>query len=276
MSIRSLVREEITQELENFNNNVSCAHEVHPDINFDYNSLTLVVGQTGSGKTFNVNNDLAALKYVQHSFLKIFYITNNPNDLTLKKMKSIIDIPLEIISYSESKEKITDLREWIQAYDKVIDEGLEDKISPQCREEMLDYFGLEEFTDEPFYFIIIYDDAMNVFKKPSSPEFKYLFEYRHFRTTYILMLQSMKGLPTEIKAQLGGIWLFGNYNRQQFTYMANQINFPIDKEVVWKVYKQLTKHDYLYIHYSPESSEIYICTQDGKKRLLLEEQDCLL
>ena len=139
MSIRTLVRQEVNQELGKFNNMESCQHEVHPDVNFDYNSLTLVVGQTGSGKTFNVNNDLTALKYVPNSFLKIFYVTNNPNDLTLKRMKSLIDIPLEIITYSESEEKITDLREWIQAYDKVIDEGLEDKISPQCREDFVNW-----------------------------------------------------------------------------------------------------------------------------------------
>ena len=55
--------------------------------------------------------------------------------------------------------------------------------------------------------------------------------------------------------------------------MANQINFPIDKEVVWNVYKKLSKHDYLYVHYCSDTPEIYICTQDGKKRLLLEEEE---
>ena len=49
------------------------------------------------------------------------------------------------------------------------------------------------------------------------------------------MLQSMKGLPTEIKAQIGGFWLFGGFNRQQFRYMVTQISFPFDKEIVWKI-----------------------------------------
>ena len=64
------------------------------------------------------------------------------------------------------------------------------------------------------------------------------------------MLQSMKGLPTEIKAQIGGLWLFGGFNRQQFTYMATQISFPFDKEIVWNVYRQLSKNDFLYIQYA--------------------------
>ena len=54
--------------------------------------------------------------------------------------------------------------------------------------------------------------------------------------------------------------------------MANQINFPIEKEIVWNVYRKLSKYDYLYVHYCPETPEIYIYTQDGKKRLLLEEE----
>ena len=60
MSLKSQVRKEVLNQLDKFNNSVSVQHEVHPEINFDYNSILLVIGQTGSGKTFNVQNGIIA------------------------------------------------------------------------------------------------------------------------------------------------------------------------------------------------------------------------
>ena len=121
------------------------------------------------------------------------------------------------------------------------------------------------------YTIIIYDDAMNVFKKPNSNEFKMLFQYRHFKTTYILMMQSMKGLLSEVKSQIGGLWLFGGYNRQQFNYMLQQINIPIDKEVFWNIYKKTPRRQYYYIHFTNDGIDIILVDENGNRYLIKEE-----
>ena len=73
--------------------------DIHPEMNLDYNSILLVIGKTGSGKTFNIGNELATLKYLDHNFIQILYVTNNPNDLTLMKLKSLIEVPISFISY---------------------------------------------------------------------------------------------------------------------------------------------------------------------------------
>ena len=240
-------------------------------MNFDYNSILLVIGKTGSGKTFNINNELATLKYIDHDFVQVVYVSDNPNDLTLLKLKDLIEVPVKMLSYAESEDYIKELREYTQAYDEIIEKGLEDKITDDCKEDILSFFHLENFVKKPFYNIIIYDDAMNIFKKPASKEFKMLFEYRHFRTTYVLMMQSMKGLPTEIKAQIGGLWLFGGYNRQQFSYMATQINFPFDKETVWNIYKKLLKNEFLYIQFAQDQINMFLIDTNGKKYPIIED-----
>ena len=265
MSLKEKVRHDVLEQLNKFDNSISVQHRVHPEINFDYNSILLVIGKTGSGKTFNVNNELVALSYVPNDFTHVVYVSNNPNDLTFEKLKKLINLPITRITYDESKEYISTLREYIQAYDEIKSKHLEDKITDECKNEILDYLCLDDFTQKNIYTIIIYDDAMNVFKNPLSKEFKMLFEYRHFKTTYILMMQSMKGITSEIKAQLGGVWLFGGYNRQQFTYMYNQLSVPIEKEEFWKVYQQLPKSCYVYINYDSDGTEVSIVDASGNK-----------
>lgn len=271
MTLKSKVRQEVLNQLDKFNNSVSVQHQVHPEINFDYNSLLLVIGQTGSGKTFNVQNELVALSHIKHDFVQIVYVTNNPNDLTLVKMKDLITVPIDFVNYEESEEYISELREYIQAYDEIKEKRLESKITDECRDDILNHLHLTNFTKKNIYTIIVYDDAMNVFKKPTSKEFKMLFEYRHFKTTYILMMQSMKGLLSEVKAQLGGLWLFGGFNRQQFCYMMNQICLPISKETFWKFYSKTPKRDYYYIHMQSSGVDVYLIDENGDKYLINDE-----
>lgn len=263
--LKDIVQEEVRQELAKYDNTISVQHQIHPEINLDYNSILLVIGKTGSGKTFNVNKELVALSHIPHDITHIIYVSNNPNDLTFEKLKNLIDVPITRITYEDSCEYISTLREYIQAYDEIKSKNLETKITNDCREEILDYLCLDDFNRKDIYTIIIYDDAMNVFKNPLSKEFKMLFEYRHFKTTYILMMQSMKGITSEIKAQLGGIWLFGGYNRQQFTYMYNQLSIPIEKEDFWRVYQQLPKSCYVYINYGSDGTSVSIVDASGNK-----------
>ena len=264
-SLKNFVRREVINQLNKYDNSISVQHQVHPEINFEYNSILLVIGKTGSGKTFNVDNELVALSYIPHNFTHVVYVTNNPNDLTFEKMKGLINLPITMISYQESCEYISTLREYIQAYDEIKTKHLEDRITDECRNDILNYLCLKDFSKKDIYTLIIYDDAMNVFKNPASKEFKMLFEYRHFRTTYILMMQSMKGVTTEIKAQIGGIWLFGGFNRQQFLYMYNQLSIPIDKERFWEIYQQLPKSCYVYINYASDGTTVDVIDKNGNK-----------
>ena len=264
MSLKEQVRHDVLNQLHKFDNSVSVQHKIHPEINFDYNSILLVIGKTGSGKTFNVFNEMTALSYVPNDITHIVYVTNNPNDLTFAKIKELITTPITQITYDESCAYLTTLRDYIQAYDEIKEKHLESQITPECREDILENLKLSNFDKRHIYTVVIYDDAMNVFKNPNSKEFKMLFEYRHFRTTYILMMQSMKGVTTEVKAQIGGIWLFGGYNRQQFTYMYNQLSLPMDKEELWNIYRQLPKSCYIYVNYNSDSTNMSLVDAQGQ------------
>ena len=271
MTLKTFVRQEVLEQLDKFDNSISVQHEIHPEINFCYNSILLVIGKTGSGKTFNVNNELVALKYIPNDIIGVIYVSNNPNDMTIQKLRELIEIPVKTISYNESEDYIVNLRKYIQAYDRIKSEKLEDMLSEECKKDILSNLDLSDFERKNIYHVIIYDDAMNVFKKPNSKEFKMLFEYRHFKTTYILMMQSMKGLTTEIKAQIGGLWLFGGFNRQQFSYMFNQLSSPIEKERLWEIYYKLPKSCYLYLNYNSDNPTISVIDCEGRSHKIEED-----
>ena len=80
----------------------------------------------------------------------------------------------------------------------------------------------------------------------------------------------MKDLPTEIKAQIGGLWLFGGYNRQQFTYMSTQ-SLSYDKETVWNLHKQLWKNEFVYIQHAQDEIKLFIIDVNGRKTRVLAE-----
>ena len=111
-SIKSLVRSEVPDRISQFDNSISVQHDIHPEMNLDYNSILLVNGKTGNGKTFNIGNELATLKYLDHDFVQILYVMNNPNDLTLMKLKDLIEVPIRFISYEESGDCIQELRQY--------------------------------------------------------------------------------------------------------------------------------------------------------------------
>ena len=167
------MRSEVVDRISQFDNSISVQNDIQTETNLDYNSILLVIGKTGSGKRFNIGNELATLKYLDHDFVQILYVINNPNDLTLMKLKDLIEVPIRFISYEESRDCIQELRQYTQAYDEIIEKGLIEQITDDCKQDILQFFHLRDFVQKPFYNIIIYDDAMNIFKKPTSPEWPF-------------------------------------------------------------------------------------------------------
>ena len=79
------------------------------------------------------------------------------------KLKDLIEVPIRFISYEEFGDFIQELRQYAQAYDEIMEKGLTDQITNDCKEDVLQFFQLKDFVDKSFYNIIIYDNAMNIF-----------------------------------------------------------------------------------------------------------------
>ena len=208
--IRQTLRHELKQEFKKFNNVDNVQHDIHPEVNIRYNTLNIFVGQRGSGKTYNTFNEIATISRTLHKFHLFIYVSNNPNDQTYIKFKSFFKIPHVIIPYAQAEEYINEIFEYKRAYDEIKEKHLEDKITGECRDEIFNNLRINDFnlTSSP-HTLIVYDDAMEVFKKPNSKLYRWLLENRHTKTTYILCLQDWKGISPELKANIDSVWLFG-------------------------------------------------------------------
>lgn len=226
LSLQDMVNEDIEHRLKDQPKH-QLIRPIHPEINFKYNSVNLLVGMRRSGKTYNVFREIAKLKYIDHDYDLLLYVTSNgDNDQTFKLWEPEINLQVAICSYDESLDIIQELKE--------------------CNSKF------NSNKQHARHIIIVYDDAMLIFNKKGY-EYKTLFANSQFNATYFLCIQSFKGLPTEIKANIDSVWIFGSFNRQQFNYMFLYLAIPIDKEEVYELYQSITKQDALYISYSDTS-----------------------
>ena len=264
MTLRQSLRHELKQEFKKFNNVDCVQHDIHPEVNIRYNTLNIFVGQRGSGKTFNAFNEIAAIARIQHKFHLLIYVSNNPNDMTYTKFKSFIKIPHVLIPYTNAEEYINEIFEYKKAYDEIREKHLENMITNECRDEILNNLRIKNFSIPSIHTLILYDDAMEVFKKPNSQQFRWLLENRHTKSTYILCIQDWKGISPELKANIDSIWLFGGYPRNRYTYIFNQISCPIDRDDLYNIYRGLSKRDVMIFNHKTDGDEIKVMYDDGQ------------
>jgi len=275
MSLRQSLRHELKQEFKKFNNIDNVQHDIHPEVNIRYNTLNIFVGQRGSGKTFNAFNEIATISRIQHKFHLFIYVSNNPNDQTYIKFKSFITknpsdsrtkwcFPHVIIPYDKAEEYINEIFEYKKAYDEIKEKHLEDKITDECEEDIFNNLRIKDFNTPPLHTLIVYDDAMEVFKKPNSKQFRWLLENRHTKSTYILCLQDWKGISPELKANIDSVWLFGGYPRNRYTYIFNQISCPIDRDELYSLYSQLSKREALIFTNTSQGTIIKYLSENGE------------
>ena len=266
--MRQHLRQEIQREFSKFDNVDNLQHDIHPEVNIRYNTLNIFVGQRGSGKTFNGFNEVAMISKINSKFHKFIYVSNNPNDETYIKFKPFIKIPHVLVSYEHAEDTIRNLREYKQAYDEIKEKHLENKITDECKDEILDALSIDDFQAKSLHTLIMYDDAMEVFKKPSSKQFRWLMENRHFKATYILCIQDWKGISPELKANIDSIWFFGGYPRNRYCYIYGQLACPIGRDELYSLYSQLSKRDVIIINHKTSGDEVKVLYEDGNSSVL--------
>ncbi|KAA6392856.1 MAG: hypothetical protein EZS28_011621 [Streblomastix strix] len=173
-------------------------------------------------------------------------------------MKNLIKIPTKIVTYSQTDATLDDLIECKLAYDQVIEQHFTDQLDETSRKEILDAVGATNFKIKSPHIIVLFDDAMSIFKNKMSPLFQKLFKNRQPRITYFLCLQDIIGLDAAIKSNVDSIYFFGAFNRQKFNLFFYQSSIPIDKEELWSQYVQLAKREALLVKYNEDGTTISV------------------
>ncbi|KAA6380045.1 MAG: hypothetical protein EZS28_024428 [Streblomastix strix] len=140
-------------------------------------------------------------------------------------MSTLITIPTKIVTYDEIDGVLNDLIEAKAAYDTVVEKHLINQLTSDSKQEILTAIGAENFKMKYPHTLVLFDDAMSVFKNKQLPLFKKLFKNRQPRITYFLCLQDIIGLDTN---------------------------------KVWEQYINLTKRQALIVQYSNDGTKIKI------------------
>ncbi|KAA6388158.1 MAG: hypothetical protein EZS28_016316 [Streblomastix strix] len=174
---------------------------IHKELNFSYNSINLLIGQRGGGKTYNIFRELIKLSQLKshcysletaqarrheverslangvgHEYTLFIYVTDTNNDQTYQKMKHLIKIPTKIVPYAEINSVLDELIEGKQAYDQVIQHKIGIYLQEESKQNVLNKTGANDFRIKSPHKIVLFDDAMSIFKNKTSPLFKKLFK----------------------------------------------------------------------------------------------------
>ncbi|KAA6380332.1 MAG: hypothetical protein EZS28_024139 [Streblomastix strix] len=142
-------------------------------------------------------------------------------------MSPLISIPTKIVNYGEIDGILNDLIEAKAAYDTVVEKHLINQLTSDSKQDIHSTIGVENFKMKYPHTLVLFDDAISVFKNKQLPLFKKLFKNRQPRITYFLCLQDIIGLDA-------------------------------NKDKVWEQYINLTKRQALIVQYSNDGTKIKI------------------
>jgi hypothetical protein len=164
----------------------------------------------------------------------------------------MVKLKVRVVSYDNMPTFLADLIDAKNAYQDAIEKGVLYELSNETYKDILPALDLNQIVNTTPGTIILYDDAINIFKKP---KFKLLldllFQNRQPRITYFLCMQDGFALPPQVKRNIDTCIVFGGYNdNQMLTMLFKQLNSSEQSnERIIKVYKGLSNGEGLILDY---------------------------
>ena len=165
-------------------------------------------------------------------------------------MKKLINLPIVKCKYEDAEECIRQITEAKEDHQDIIGKHLEDQLDEKYKAQLLETLSVRDFSKPVLHTAVLYDDAIEVFRKRKSPLFRMLFENRQPKITFFLCMQDPIGLDASIKSNMDSCWLFGGFSPQKFNYIYQQLSSPLEREAVYEIYKQLTTNQAVIFDYS--------------------------
>jgi hypothetical protein len=263
MSLTDLVNSKIHKAIRGIDKSEQLQSIISPQLNFRRNSINLYIGRRGSGKTFNVLRELIKLSELPNKagYNDFIYCTDKTNDNTVKELLGLIKLKTRVVSYADMPTFLTDLVDAKNAYADALDKNLVDDLSERCKQDLLKSVDLKNFTNYVPNTVILYDDAINIFKNPKNKVLlDYLHQNRQPRITYFLCLQDGFSLPPQIKRNLDTAILFGGYtDGQMLNMLFRQLNSSGENnQNLARIYYKLSNREGLIFDYLPSETTVRI------------------
>jgi hypothetical protein len=269
MSLSNIVNSKIHKVVRGIDKSQQLQSIIDPELNFGRNSINLYIGRRGSGKTFNVLRELIKLSHLpdQGGYNSFIYVTDKQNDSTVDELLQLVKLKTRVVSYANMLEFLNDYVDAKTAYAQVIKEGLQAKVTNECKADLFKSLDVTSWVDTPGT-VILYDDAINIFKNSRYKQLlNNLFKNRQAQITYFLCMQDGFGLPVNVKRNLGCCIVFGGYNdTQMLVTLFRQLSSTENIKMLIGVYFRLTNREGLHFDYDNENGSvgIMVLREDGE------------
>lgn len=205
-NFKKYLKENVKQE--------SIISQIHPELDFYYNSLNICVGKPGTGKTTLLMKQLMILNNVGHNYGLIVYLSNTRDEFFLKTIQMFNKIPIVHKSFEEGTE---------------------------CLDE---YLNNEERN---FHLFVIIEDATGLLEGRNFTWEQWLIKLRHLKMTVWINLHDWVSISPKIREQVSCVFLCKGFGKTKCGVIFRQLNLPYETKVIYGIYCQLRDFQYLKI-----------------------------
>jgi hypothetical protein len=259
MIINKLINSELRDVEESFDNSNDIHTPLHPEINFTYNSLNLIVGNISSGKTRYCFREIGKLKYISNNYHLVIYVADEEGDKTVLKYGPIINMPFVKINYDDAYDYIQHISTMKQKYEQARNDiDNEGNWTMEKLKEIAQELHIKIYNKPYLHTIVIFDDATDVLTKQKYRGLgELIMRNRHGRFTYFLNVHDyFKTIPQKVKSNLGTLVLFGGYSKQKFDCMYQQFKSHIPREELYRRYQEIGNRDIILFNYYETPTKI--------------------
>ena len=255
---------------------------ISDDYYFSTNGIYFLLGKMGSGKTYQLwkhilTTELIGIEQDNKPYydLVIFCSTSGALDKTsetfAKKSKSRIKYVKEdqlmkfLTKHLKRKQKYyAIMKHVLSQYSEVNEEmaRLIKKYSLQDLDDRINYMLIKlkkyNTTAYPFNTLLVLDDFAGspLLKKPDSPLIRLLTKTRHNNLTCIIVAQTIRFVPLNLKRMATDLVLYSKYSDEDFLAVLEQTPNNLNKKQALAEYKKLINpHDHVIINITADRVE---------------------
>lgn len=248
-----------------------------PDYPFSTNGIYFFIGKMGSGKSHSIWKHIFMSEELDkgkpYYDLIIFSSTSGAMDKTSETFASKIKTPIQYVKekhlmevlqrhlrrknkyYAMVRHVLSKMRESSEEMDRIIEkhglEDIEDRVVYVATK--LAKYGTNSY---PFHTLLILDDFAGspLFKGQNPPLGRLLTKTRHYNLTAIIVAQTIKFVPLNLKRMATDMIVWSKFSDEDFLQMLDQTPNSLNKKQALEEYRSLTgPHDCLIINISADS-----------------------
>jgi hypothetical protein len=225
--------------------------KIDPRLHTYYNSINVLCGRQGLGKTFTAVKEIAKITNANKRTCLVVYVTKEGNkcDDTMESLKHLIRVPVKYVAEDKAEKYVQMLQDAMDFYKDVKDSFDEEDLTEEDIANLFKTLHIRDFSQPSLHIVILFDDFANskLVKRPDSFFSKFIATLRHRGFSVFICVQFWKSIPTQIKANITTIYIFGNYSKQQFRYMLDQIPLEQSWQQIYQSYQQMGLNEKLVV-----------------------------